>query len=120
MVKKMARNSAKTKAKTLYLENPKITFNELKIALDGEVLDATLTKYLIEFRTLLGTAKEDCPTEISISKLEKELATQLERNPNSSVIKSCIDFLKLKQITDDTHKELDMSLFIKKGEGLLL
>lgn len=60
----------------------------------------------------------ETPDQISMVKLEKELAAQLEINPSSSVIKSCIDFLKLKQQIDDRTEEIDMSKFIKIGEKI--
>ena len=86
---------------------------------DIEIIDKTIGKYLIEFRKLYGTELKDVPDQISIKKLEKELSRQLEINPSSTVIKSCIDFLKLKAMTDMEQEEIDMSLFIKKGEDYL-
>jgi len=112
----MGKGSVKSRARELYVKNNKITLQELKEAFP-DVLDTTLHKYLIEFRKLLGR-KIDAPDEISISKLEKELALQLEINPSVSVVKSCIDFLKLKQMSTDTTDELDMEGFIKRGKEI--
>jgi len=114
----MAKNSAKSKAREIYLLNPKIGLPELQIALNGEVNDETVRKYLIEFRREYGEKGKDIPEYISVKKLEKELAKQLEINPSSTTIKACIDFLKLKQMTDGQDDEIDIDQFIKKGEDL--
>lgn len=114
----MTKSSAKSKAREFFRMNPQITIEELLILLDDEVLGTTVEKYLIEFRKTMGKDRGLCPDTISMSKLEKELAVQLERNPNSSVIKSCIDFLKLKQMSDELGQEIDMEQFIKKGKDL--
>ena len=114
----MGKNSAKEKARVLYQANPKISFMELKIALNDEVQDKTISKYLNEFRQKFGVKKRHVPDQISIKLLEKELSLQLERNPTTSVIKSCIDFLKLKAMTDNQVEELDMTKFIKRGKEL--
>ncbi len=106
----MGKASAKAKAKQAYLINPYITKGDLEDIIGDEVLDTTIEKYLLEFRQTLAKPRDKCPDEISMSKLEKELAVQLETNPNSTVIKSCIDFLKLKQMSDDTSEELDMEV----------
>ena len=113
--------NAKSKARQAYLINPKITKMELEDIIGDEVSDSTIKKYLLEFRNTLAPLREHTPDTISMSQLEKELAYQLETNPNSTVIKSCIDFLKLKQMTDDTSQEINMEQFIKKGkEGLYI
>lgn len=112
----MAKYSAKEKARGLYLANPKISLMELQIALKGEVKETTVQKYHLEFRNTYGKKRDEVPDQISIKLLEKELSLQLERNPTSSVIKSCIDFLKLKAMTDNQVEELDMTLFIKRGK----
>ena len=95
----MAQNSVKSKARIYYKKHPNVTLNEFKDVF-SDVLPATINKYLIEFRKLFGVKIEDVPDEISVKKLEKELSLQLTRNPTSSVIKSCINFLKLKAMTD--------------------
>ena len=112
----MAKNSAKTKARSYYQNHPEVTLREL-IEIIDDVLPATVEKYLIEFRQMYGKDIPDAPEEISIKKLEKELSFQLERNPTSSVIKSCIDFLKLKAMTDGQVDEFDMTIFLKKGKS---
>ena len=112
----MAKNSAKERARGLYLANPNISLFELQIALKGEVKDSTIQKYHLEFRNTYGKKREEIKDQISIKLLEKELSVQLERNPTSSVIKSCIDFLKLKAMTDNQVEEFDMQLFIKRGK----
>jgi len=111
----MAKNSAKTKARSYYQNHPEVTLSEL-IEIIDDVLPKTVEKYLIEFRQMYGKEIPDAPEEISIKKLEKELSFQLERNPTSSVIKSCIDFLKLKAMTDGQVDEFDMTIFIKEGK----
>jgi len=116
----MAKNSAKSKARALYIENPDISLNELLMVIGDEVQERTAQKYLIEFRNQLGRELKTIPEEISMKKLEAELAAQLETNPNSSVIKSCIDFLRLKQSTDDKSTELDMEQFIKKAKNMYI
>jgi len=112
--------NAKDKARKAYLINPKITKMDLEDIIGDEVLDSTIEKYLIEFRATLAPARDTAPDTISMAHLEKELAYQLENNPNSSVIKSCIDFLKLKQMSDDNSEEIDMEQFIKKGKDLYI
>lgn len=113
----MAKNSIKSKAREYYKKHPTVTLKEFT-DMFADVLPSTINKYLIEFRKLFGVKAADVPDRISISKLEKELSLQLERNPTSAVIKSCIDFLKLKQMTDGQAEELNMELFIKMGKGL--
>ena len=113
----MAKNSAKTKARSYYQNHPNVTLSEL-IEIIDDVLPKTVEKYLIEFRQIYGKDIPDVPDEINIKKLEKELSRQLERNATSSVIKSCIDFLKLKAMTDGQVDEFDMTIFIKKGKEL--
>ena len=113
----MSEFSAKSKARNYYKLHPNVTLKEFK-DMFADVLPSTINKYLLEFRKLFGVKKEDVPDTISISKLEKELSLQLERNPTSAVIKSCIDFLKLKQMTDAQVEELNMDKFIKKGKEL--
>jgi hypothetical protein len=115
----MARNSAKNKARELYIKNPRITLEELKIALGDEVLETTVQKYLIEFQRTIGHKPTEIPDKISMDKLEKELAWQLNSNPTTSVVKSCIDFLRLKQMTEDTSEEIDIEKFLKKGKEYL-
>ena len=110
--------NAKAKARIFYDGNKKIEADELFLLLDGDVLLTTCEKYLIEFRSNRNLNTDDIPNTISMSKLETELAYQLERNPNSTVIKSCIDFLKLKQMSNDTSQEIDMSAFLKKGKDI--
>ncbi len=112
----MAKNSIKEKARGLYLANPKISLMELQLAFQGDVKDTTIQKYHLEFRNTYGKKRHEIKDQISIKLLEKELSVQLERNPTSSVIKSCIDFLKLKAMTDNQVEELDMTLFIKRGK----
>ena len=111
--------SAKSKARILYDGNKNITDDELFLLLDGDVLLTTCEKYLIEFRNNRNMNTDDIPETISMRRLEAELAFQLERNPNSTVIKSCIDFLKLKQMSNDTSGEVDMEQFMKKGKDLI-
>ena len=115
----MAKGSAKSKTREMYLMDKTITADEVVFALDDEILESTAEKYLIEFRQTLSKHRNDTPDTISMTHLEKELAHQLEVNPNSAVIKSCIDFLKLKQVVDDTAEEIDMEMFIKKGKEQL-
>ena len=112
--------NAKGKARIFYEGNKKLDADELFVLLNGDVLLTTCEKYLIEFKNNRNMNTEDVPTTISMSKLEAELAFQLERNPNSTVIKSCIDFLKLKQMSDDTSEEVDMEAFIKKGKDIYI
>ena len=112
--------SAKGKARILYEGNKKLTDDELFLLLDGDVLLETCKKYLIEFRSNRNMNTENIPDTISMNKLEAELAYQLERNPNSTVIKSCIDFLKLKQMSNDTSQEVNMEIFLKKGKDLYI
>ena len=110
--------SAKGKARIFYEGNKKIDSDELFLLLDGDVLLSTCEKYLIEFRNNRNLNTDDIPDTISMRKLETELAYQLERNPNSTVIKSCIDFLKLKQMSNDTSQEIDMTEFLKRGKDI--
>ncbi|MCP3685852.1 MAG: hypothetical protein GY861_24650, partial [bacterium] len=91
----MGQNSVKEKARKYYKEHPTVTLRELQ-DICPEVKKTTISKYLIEFKKLYGAKPVETPDTISIAKLEKELAYQLELSPNSTVIKSCIDFLKLK------------------------
>ena len=114
--KNMGHQSTKSKARKYFKEHPTVTKRELK-DIFPEVAPATISKYLIEFKKLYGVKPEDAPDTISISKLEKELALQLELTPSSSVIKSCIDFLKLKQMSDEQDDDFDMNKFIKLGKG---
>ena len=112
----MGRGSAKAQAREIYLKNPKIGLSELHEALDGLVLERTVQKYLIEFRKVYGKEIMDTPDEISMTKLEAELASQLEINPSATVVKSCIDFLKLKQSIGEKSEEIDIEKFIKRGK----
>lgn len=114
----MGQGSVKEKARKYYLKHPDVTLAEFKDIFKGQVLPRTINKYLIQFRQRYGVKIDDVPDEISIKKLEKELSLQLERNPTSTVIKSCIDFLKLKAMTDGQVDEFDMTIFIKKGKTL--
>ena len=111
----MGRSSTKSKARDFYREHPTVTLKELQ-DIYTEVSAETVSKYHNEFRKLYGVKAEDVPDKISVSKLEKELSLQLERNPSPSVLKSCMDFLKLKAMSDNHDDEFDMSLFIKKGK----
>lgn len=113
----MGKASIKSKARDYYRQHPTVTLNEFK-DMFPDVLPTTINKYLIEFRKVFGVKKEDVPDEISVSKLEKELSLQLTRNPTSAVIKSCIDFLKLKQLSDGQVDELDLTEFYKRGKEL--
>ena len=115
----MGKSSAKSKAKAMFLQNRDITADELWFDLDEEVLETTCEKYLIEFKQLYPKNRDEAPTTISMKRLEAELAFQLDNNPNNSVVKSCIDFLKLKQMSVDTSDEIDMEVFVKKGTDLL-
>jgi len=114
----MGTGSVKEKARKYYLKHPEVTLAEFKDIFKDQVLPRTINKYLIQFRQMYGVQIDDVPDEISIKKLEKELSLQLERNPTSTVIKSCIDFLKLKAMTDGQVDEFDMTIFIKKGKTL--
>ena len=111
----MGQNSVKAKARKYYKAHPTVTQKELQ-DICPEVAKSTINKYLIEFKKLFGMQPVDTPDTISIAKLEKELAYQLELSPNSTVIKSCIDFLKLKAMDANQDDEFDMSEFIKKGK----
>ena len=114
----MGSGSVKAKARKYYQSHPTVTLAEFKDIFKGQILPRTINKYLLEFRQKFGVDIKDVPDEISIKKLEKELSLQLERNPTSTVIKSCIDFLKLKAMTDGQVDEFDMTIFIKKGKSL--
>ena len=103
----------------MFLQNRDITADEMWFDLDEEVLESTCEKYLIEFRQTNALPRDSVSKTISMSHLEEELAYQLDNNPNSTVIKSCIDFLKLKQMSDDTSEEIDIEQFLKKGKDLL-
>ena len=111
----MATMSAKSRAREYYKKHPSVTLQELQDAFP-EVLPDTVHKYLIEFRKLYGDKIQNVPKTISLVKLEKELAKQLEISPNSAVIKSCIDFLRLKQSVEDKTEEIDIQKFIKIGK----
>ena len=113
----MAKSSIKSRARDYFKNHPKVPVGEF-IKLFPDVLPTTITKYHIEFRQLYGKKKKDVPDEISIRHLEKELSQQLENNPTASVIKSCIEFLKLKAISNIETDELDMKAFIKIGKSL--
>jgi hypothetical protein len=113
----MGTNSIKAKARDFYRQNPDITLQELQEAFP-EILPSSIQKYLIEFRKMRKDNITDAPTTISISKLERELAKQLEVNPTSATIKSCIDFLKLKETARDKTEEIDISKFLKIGKKL--
>ena len=113
----MGSNSTKSKAREYYRAHPTVTLKEFQ-DMYTDVESSTINKYLIEFRKLFGVKPEDVPDTISIKKLEKELSLQLERNPTSSVIKSCIDFLKLKAMGDNMDDEFDMEIFLKLGKKL--
>ncbi len=112
----MGQGSTKAKARKYYKDHRTVTQKELQ-DIFPEVAKPTISKYLIEFKKLYGVKPEEAPNTISIAKLEKELAYRLEESPNSSVIKSCIDFLKLKAMDDNKDTEFDMSEFIKIGKG---
>jgi len=113
----MAKTSVKSKARDYFRNHPKVSLAEFTKLFD-EVLPSTVAKYHIEFRQLYGKKKRNVPDEISIKLLEKELSQQLENNPTAAVIKSCIEFLKLKAISNVDTDELDMKKFIKIGKSL--
>lgn len=113
----MGRNSTKNKAREYFKNHPKVSLTEFQ-EIFTDVLPSTVMKYHIEFRQLYGVKKHEVPDEISIRLLEKELSLQLERNPTSAVIKSCIEFLKLKAISNMDIGEIDMRKFIKIGKSL--
>ena len=112
----MARNSVKGKARQYFKNHPKVSLAEFQ-EIFTDVLPATVMKYHIEFRQIYGVKKYEVADEISIPLLEKELSLQLNRNPTSAVIKSCIEFLKLKAISNIEIGEIDMKKFIKIGKN---
>ena len=113
----MAKSSTKSKAREYFRNHPKVSIEEF-VNLFDDVLPTTVVKYHIEFRQLYGKKRHQVPDEISIKLLEKELSKQLENNPTAAVIKSCIEFLKLKAISDGDADDFDMSKFIKIGKSL--
>ena len=112
----MAKGLNKDKARKYFKAHPTCSIRDLQEFMAPFNPDS-VRKYHREFVVKFGTKLEEVSATINMKKLEHKLNHLLETNPTQSVLKSCIDFMKLKLSTDTEVDEFDMSAFILKGKS---